>query len=505
MQDAATIVTSTTAWLWGPEKPEGSVLSPSDTFRLLDTAAVAQGTAMQIANALLLFALYMQQLPVNFDAHFLESQNVEKTIQLTIERVKMFILPLEDEACSLEGIESLTLLSLLHLNDGAIRKAWITFRRTLDVSRLNGLQDSFSSSKRNTMSAEAALRRRLWLSTVCGDCYCSLLLGLEPGIGANPFGPDDPLWNDPLADDEANVQRRICLIAIRVATRNASGLSEDENALREVEEGLNQLHDSVAPAWWRSPLFGQAQSSDSAQEPNRLICQFWFFQLRIFAHLPIAFGKPRNGSSCSLRSCIETSRTTLHRYLGLQHAKAHFSRCRAVDQSVFLAAVVLLLSTVQTPDQHLLRTPSRYDSDRALIEQVNDNFDAIGTACRREIVAKDITRILSIMLDITAVGSWDAYSTGRDVPGGCSSSNTIPGESKVPTKGASRIIRSGMGEIIACSVQPMLDRQSPASRLIQRMFGADEAATDEPSCNREECQEKSESTLEDLADPIMLQ
>ena len=468
-------------------------------------AAVAKGSAIQVANTLLLFALYMQQLPVNFDAHFLTSQDVEKTIQLIVERVKIFILPFEDEVCSLEGIESLTLLSLLHLNDGAIRKAWITFRRTLDISKLNGLHNSFSSPKRNTMSADAALRRRLWLSTVCGDCYCSLLLGLEPGIGTTPFGPDDSLWNDPLAEDEANVQRRICLIAIRIATRNAVGLCEDEHALQEIDEALNQLHDSMHSSWWRSPLFPQAQSSHSAKEPNRLICQFWFFQLRIFTHLPIAFGKPGNASSQSLQSCIEASRTTLHRYLGLQHAKAYFARCRTVDQSVFLAAVVLLLATVQPRDQHLLPTTSRYDSDRDLIEQVNDYFDAVGKACSREIVAKDISQILSTMLGITAVGSWDACSTGGDVSGGSGSSSEILGELEIPMEGSSRIVRSGMREIVSSSIQPMLARQSPASRLVQRMFAADQPVTDEPSCSREESQGRSEIGLEDLVDPAMLQ
>ena len=64
---------------------------------------------MHVAKMLLLFALYMQQLPANFDVQFLESQSVERAIELIVERVKLFVLSHEDEGCSLDGLECLTL------------------------------------------------------------------------------------------------------------------------------------------------------------------------------------------------------------------------------------------------------------------------------------------------------------------------------------------------------------------------------------------------------------
>ncbi|KAI1505758.1 hypothetical protein F5X99DRAFT_428869 [Biscogniauxia marginata] len=462
-QDAVTIVTNTTAWLWGAENPPGSVLKTNDALQLLEIAAISRGSAICVAKKLLLFALYMQQLPPKFNVQFLESQNVERAIESIVERVTLFVLSHEDEVCSLDGLECLTFLSLLHLNDGAIRKTWMTFRRILDISRLGGLQNSFSLSARKSSCSDIALRRRLWLSTVCGDCYCSLLLGLEPGLGIAPFGPDDETWNDPLADEEANVQRRICIIVARIAQRNAVGLHQDLHALQEIDEALNRFQDSMPPSWWRAP---------SQKEPNRLICQLWFFQARIFVHIPIAFGRTTNDSLNSLESCMEASRITLQRCLGLQHARDHLSRCRTVEQSVFIAAVVLLLAKVQLQHHKMRSTASRYDSDRALLEQAIDSFEAVGKMCHREHTARQSFEILSTMLGIVTADLEDAFFTARN---SSSAPNTplVPGtpfDSNIAIEGTLGTTKFGMEDIIASSIQPMIDVQSPASRVINLLF-----------------------------------
>ncbi|KAI1370214.1 hypothetical protein F4677DRAFT_370107 [Hypoxylon crocopeplum] len=503
-QDAVTIVTNTTAWLWGAENPPGSVLTSNDAFQLLEIGAISKGNAMHVAKTLVLFALYMQQLPANFDAQFLESRSIEGTIELIVARVKSFILSYEDEACSLDDLECLALLGSIQLNEGAIRKSWMTLRRVLDICRLKGLHNSFSLSARNSSCNDTALRRRLWLSMVCGDCYCSLLLGLEPGLGIAPFGPNDETWNDPLADDDANVQRRICLIVARIAQRNAIGHHQDRHVLQEIDEALNRLQDSMPPSWWKVPSFPQDRSLDSAKEPNRLICQLWFFQARIFAHMPFAFGKTTNDSSNSLESCMEASRITIHRCLGLQYAKGQLSRCRTVDQSVFLAAVVLLLAKVQLQHQKTRPTASRYDSDQALVEQVIDAFEPVGKMCRREHVARQSSEILSTMLDIIAPDSENAAMTASD-----SSTNTPlafgePFDTGVAVKEISGTTKSGMEDIIASSILPVLDVESPASRLINLLFTTKQSTSGVPKHNQELQYRHAGFTLDDSIDPTIL-
>ncbi|KAI8966430.1 hypothetical protein F5Y11DRAFT_155415 [Daldinia sp. FL1419] len=468
-QDAVTIAANSRAGLWGAETPLGSVLSPNDTLQLVDVEAISSGGAIHIAKILLLFALYMQQLPPRFDLQSLESGSIENTIETIVNQVKLFVLSHEDEAASLDGIECLTLLSSVYLNDGEIRRAWMMFRRILDIARLRGFQNSFSLSARSSSCSDAALQRRLWLSTVCGNCYCSLLLGLEPGIGIAPFGPDDETWVDPFADEDANVQRRICLIVSHIAQRNAVGLGEDCTILRETDEALNRLQDSMSVSWWRAPSFRQDRSLNSAKEPNRLICQLWFYQARIFTHLPIAFGKATADTLDSLESCIEASRFTIHRYLGLQHVRDQLSRCRTVEQSTFFAAVVLLLAKVQLQYHEKRSTAPKYDSDRDLIEQVVSSFEVPADVDGREHGARQSYEILSAMLDIIT-SSGNSLLMMNDPDLNTPSTLGTPFDTIEDPKSTFNTIKSGMEDIIMSSIQPALDVDSPASHLIKLLF-----------------------------------
>ncbi|QKX60361.1 uncharacterized protein TRUGW13939_07506 [Talaromyces rugulosus] len=471
-QDAVTIVTNSTAWRWGAENPPGSVLKSDDTMRLLETATISRGSAIHVAKTLLLFALYMQQLPSTFDMQLSKCESVEKAIELIVEQVGLFMLSNEDDTCTLDGLECLTLLSLIPLNDAAIRKAWMAFRRVLDVSRLNGLQNSFSLSARNSSSSDMALRRRLWLSAACGDCYCSLLLGLEPGVGLEPFGPQSERWSDPSADDDANVQRRICLIMVRIAQRNVLGLHHDRHILQDIDMALNELQDPMLSDWWKIPSFREGRSLDSAKEPNRLVCQLWFLQAQIFTHMPIAFGKAAAEAIHSLDTCIEASRFTLNRYIGLLYARDQLSRCRTVDQAVFFAAVVLILAKVQVRHLKMPFTASKYDSDRALVEQVVDSFEAVGKISHREHVGRDIFHILSSLLNIS--GSQDLFSKDDS-----SCNSEVFGGSHLATS------KSGMEDIIASSIQPVLDPQSPASHLIAIFLATSRFAPAAPNNSQE--------------------
>ncbi|KAI2615199.1 hypothetical protein GGR54DRAFT_301723 [Hypoxylon sp. NC1633] len=504
-EDAFTIVKNTTIWLWGPENPPGSVLTPADSSRLLEITAIPRGSTIHIAKILLLFALCMQQLPASFDARSLGSPNVERTIELIVERVNSFVLSNEDDSSSLDGLECLILLCSIQLNDGALRKMWMTVRRILDISRLKGIHKSFSLSKRNSSCGEVALHRRLWLSTVCGDCYCSLLLGLEPGLGLAPFGPDDDTWIDPLADEEANVQRHVCLIVARIAQRNAVGLHQDRHILQEIDEALNKLQDSLPLSWWKTPSFRRDQPLDSAKEPNRLICQLWFFQARMFAHLPIASGNT-NESLHSLESCMEASRISLHRCLNLQHVRDQLSRCRSIDQSALLSAVVLLLSKVQLRYHKISSISSRYDFDRVLLEQVIDSFEAAGEACRREHVVRQSAYILSTMLHIVDADLEHHFLTASTPP----NNDTllalgIPINPEIVNVDAVGMAKYGMEDIIASSIQPVLDIQSPASRLVELLFASTRSASGVPEYFEEPSQGRIGLTLDDVIDPAFLQ
>lgn len=462
-QDAVTIVMNTFAWLWGAETPSGSVLRPDDTIQLLDLATISKGSPVQVAKTLLLFALYMQQLPNSFDETMLGFESVAQAIELIVARVQAFIMSHEDEASSLDGLESLLLLSTIHLNTGDIRKTWASFRRTLDMARLAGLQDSYSAAKRDSVSNEDSLRRRIWLSAACGDCYCSLLLGQEPGIGAHTFGPAHEIWSDPVAEYEANVLRRICAIMVSVAERNAQGLVHNEGVSVELSDRLGSMYGSLPYTWWQTPLFTPDRSLDSAQEPNRLLCQMWYFLANTFIELPIAFGRGTRSAHDSLKNCVDASRNILSRYVGLQHAKDQLSRCRGGEQAAFLSAVVLLLAMVQLRLRSSQKTENpmkrkrhesvlKFELDRNLIQQTITSFDARGKGGCREYVPKQCAEILSTMRDHAF--SDDFFSPVSTVP---SENHSVQG--------------FDMESLIDSAIRPALDRAGPAARLLDLTFG----------------------------------
>jgi hypothetical protein len=464
-------VKSSTAQLWGAENPPGSVLKTSDTTQLLDTANISRATAIDIAKRLLLFALYMQTLPADFNPTLLESQNVEAAIELIVEHVKIFILSQEDGVHSIEVIECLTLLATIHLNDGAIQKAWLILRRTLDICRLHGLQNSYSLSLRDSTCSDMALRRRLWLSTVCGDCYCSLMLGLEPGLGIAPFGPEDEeTWVDPFSEEDANVQRQLTLVIGRIAQRNAVGQQQDRHTLQEIDSALNKIQDSLPSSWWKVPSFRQPRSLDSAKEPIRLVCQLWFLQARIFTHFPVAFGRPAKDSLESMERCMEASRITMQIYIGLQYAKEQLSRCKCADHTVFLAALVLLLARVHLRYHEMHSGGIGRNSDQALLEQVLESFEEAGNMCHREHVVRECGEILSTMMKFDVASSSSSFnsnaSLARETPFAANFSNDF---FLCKTK-------SDMGNIITSLIQPSLDSLNPAAHLIKQVLSAEISA-----------------------------
>lgn len=471
-QDAVTITMNTFAWLWGAETPPGGVFRPDDTAQLLDLATISKGSPIQVAKMLLLFALYMQQLPDDFDESLLGFEDVSRTIDLIVGRSKAYIMTHEDEACSIDGIESLLVLSTIYLNSGDIRKTWSTFRRTVDMAKLAGLQQSFSAAKRNSQSDEDALLRRLWLSAACGDSYCSLLLGQEPATGSEVFGAAHETWIDPVAEKEANVQRLLCGVMAKLTERNAKGLHLDEGITRELEDRLSTIYNSLPVTWWDTPTFPPGRSLDSAQEPTRLLCQMWYFMTQMFVQLPLAFGPHRETAYYDLKECRNAGRNTLSRHLGSQHAKEQLARCRGGEQAAFLSAVVLLMCIVQSRVQfvHVPREKKEkplamsFDLDRTLVQQTIASFEARGKSGRREQISKQCAEILSKMRDFAFREDFIETTVKEAV-------------------GKHNLERLEMEKLIDSAIRPSLSSSTPAARLLDLTFDIDSTIPMPPEWN----------------------
>ena len=463
-QDATTIVANTTAWLWGLRSSPGSILRPNEPIPDLDMAAISNGSSMNLAKALLYLALYMQQLPSEFDTHCLQFSDVGATIEGWVSTVNSLVLSKEDMVCSADGLECLHMLGMIYINEGAIRKAWLSFRRALDVAKMKGFRDSYAGSAQQTQSDELVARRRMWLSTIAADCFLSLLLGLESVLGSQPFGAEKDSWDESVEDVDANFDRRFYLIVARLAQNNFLGQQHDYESAREMDQDLDNLWDSMPSTWQRTPTLRPGRSLESAKDYSRLMCHLSFFQIRIFVHLPFAFSDHETSNSESSRDkCLEAARIILQWYQGLhgQEGKGH-PRCKIMDITAFLAAVTILLAEVDH-DSHSAAKSSRrraYSSDTALVEQFIHAMEALGMSCGREHIAEQGARALSSIL---------AASKRLD---GLALPDTARSEdASTPTYNSStQHQQTGLEDMLVSSFRKALDADSTAARVFDLAF-----------------------------------
>jgi hypothetical protein len=462
-QDATTIVANTTAWLWGLRSSPGSILRPNEPIPDLDMAAISNGSSMNLAKALLYLALYMQQLPPDFNIHCLQFSDVGATIEGYVSTVNSLVLSKEDMVCSADGLECLHMLGMIYINEGAIRKAWLSFRRALDVAKMKGFRDSYAGSAQQTQSDELAARRRMWLSTIAADCFLSLLLGLESVLGSQPFGAEKDSWDESVEDVDANFDRRFYLIVARLAQKNFLGQQHDYKSAREMDQDLDNLWDSMPSTWQRTPTLRPGRSLESAKDYSRLMCHLSFFQIRIFVHLPFAFLDHETSNSESSRDkCLEAARIILQWYLGLQQEGKGHPRCKIMDITAFLAAVTILLAEVDHGSHSAAKSSRRraYSSDTALVEQFIHAMEALGMSCGREHIAEQGARALSAIL-----------AASRKLDGPVLPDTDRSEDASTPTHDfITQHQRTGLEDMLASSFRKALDADSTAARVFDLAF-----------------------------------
>ncbi|CAM1510827.1 Fc.00g083400.m01.CDS01 [Cosmosporella sp. VM-42] len=482
-EDVTTIVNNTTAWVLELARPPGAILKPSGEVKHLDISAVVQCDAVIIAKTLLYLAIYIQQLPPDFDIQRLQMHDVEAKVQCYRHNVSSLVLAHEEMACSVQGLQCLLLLGMVFINDGLFRKAWVNFRRAVDVARIKDCHNGYSSIEQHSTSEEIALHRHLWLSAVMGDCYTSLLLGIEPRSGGEPFF-SDYLWNDRCADADANFERRLCHISAKVSHRNLSGAQKANNELTcDIDNALNALEDSMPDSWWRTPATNGERSIGNAQEYDRLVCHLWFFQLRMFTHLPSLFVE--NGDRDSKRSrsiCLEASRITLHRYLGLRHPGNSQVHTRVIEVAAFIASVILVLASALGPVGRTSKRFRRSTSDIALMEQVIAFLTSLGNSSGREHIAKQSAEVITALLAVC--DSPESWSSSSGLGGSPFIHDSVFDQEKLPhckaKSGESTFLategsledgeKAGLQDVLSSSFQRIIGRDSIPSRLIDTAF-----------------------------------
>lgn len=147
--------------------------SPSRTVdHAFDMTAIRKhSTPLAVAKNLLCISVMLQQLPPHFDQTRLHIGNTATRMDKIMSNVQTLITADDELVSSMEGLDCLVLQGVHHMNNGNPRRAWLTFRRALNVCQLIGIHKT---------SNKLPGGRGLWQQIIQADRYLvSKVLVLE--------------------------------------------------------------------------------------------------------------------------------------------------------------------------------------------------------------------------------------------------------------------------------------------------------------------------------------
>ena len=347
-----------------------------------------------IGRTLLYIAVCSQQLPHSFDTSLLKfPTSVESRIDRYISTVKTLITSDDELVSTVEGLECLVLQGIFQINGGNPRRAWLTFRRALNVAQLMGLH------KRDTAIPGG---RETWFQIVQADRYLGLLLGLPCGSADDEFGPEETFQNPDLSAKERDslFTRKLCQISGKIIERNSNDNIQAYAATQEIEESLEEIAKELPASWWAIPTsLPDGHANKVAETFDRLMIHIWYFQLEALAHLPFMLrAATERRFEYSKFSCLKASREMIYRYLALRQVENSSFCCKVIDFGALVATVILLLGLLEVPLASESReTMEEKQSDRGLVQAVMALMVELETMSG-DVVAKQCGNVIQTLL-----------------------------------------------------------------------------------------------------------
>ncbi|RDW81980.1 hypothetical protein BP6252_03092 [Coleophoma cylindrospora] len=388
-----------------------------NTVTSFHLAEVARQHPTLVTRTLLYIAVCMQQLPNTFDVKSLQITNINETMDKYLSTASL--VTSDDELVStLEGLECLVLQGIFHINAGNLRRAWLTFRRALNVGQLMGLHKGYTQTLFGKQPEKNLSGKRLWYQIIQADRYLALLLGMPCGSADDEIGPEETFQN-PNVDVDQLFNRKMCSISGRIIERN-----QDDNAhafakTQSIDESLENLAKELPPSFWAVPkVLINDHSIHSAQQFDRIMAQILFFQLQSLLHLPYMLrASTERRYEYSRFACLSASRKMLTRYLALRSSMEQSFCCKVVDFGAFTATITIMLALLepsQTP-----KSPAELEQcceDKALVDTIVQSMEDL--SCTGDVVATQSVDVIKTMCAIcdTSGGSSGASNLRLTIP-----------------------------------------------------------------------------------------
>lgn len=421
-QDIKTILQATESW-WAI-RSDGFSSSNSDDARSrwlsYYFSSLTTSHPSFIARALLLVASSLQQLPSDYDFSqlslpLLPADLMEKCLSDTCTSVTS-----NDELVgTMEGLECLYLQGICFSNEGKPRRAWLCFRRALDVAQLMGLHRHLRLSDKDKEFELMERLVRVWWEIFEADRYIALVLGLSYGIANKHCDLEADSIEALGVSREEIYRRKLAIIAGDIIDRNQASKTPAFAATQEIDEKFERLASEMPASWWELPTSLWSGGPQSLACLNsRVLTQFCHYQFETLLHLPFMLrsaAEPRFNYNRSV--CLKASREMIYRYIVLRepHASSRLV-CKITDFQAFTAVIILILNLLEprsAQEDHNQRQRDEHDWQE--IEKVMRIFSN-KTACIDDAVATHGIKVIKTLSDIGRNGGQNSGSMKLAIP-----------------------------------------------------------------------------------------
>jgi hypothetical protein len=227
------------------------------------------------------------------------------------------------------------------------------------------------------------------------------------------------VWTD---TPTGRLERIHCVIASQILERNAKQpYSHDFDLTRSLDVELQRAARSLPGKWWIVPNLNVVTTDSQALFWNtrRLFAQIIHYNLLNQLHLPymLRSSSAEHKYKYSLVACVNASREMILRFITLRNFNGVAHSCRTVDFLALMAAMTLLLAHLDSPlseTENLLA--HQYHSDRAMIEQVQENMEEINRANSDALSAKSAELLRQLLaIDVEATNGSSLGAKGVSV------------------------------------------------------------------------------------------
>jgi len=215
-----------------------------------NVGAVSQAHPAMIARMLLYVTVALQQLPPDFDWNKLQQgQPSDARLDRYISIVQSLVTSDDELASTIEGLECLSFQGLYQFNVGNLRRAWLTYRRAMNIGQLMGL---YKREEAGALSSHPSAKL-IWLQIVQADRYLGLLLGMPCGSADEVIGPEETFTN-PKIHKGLLFTKKLMNIAGRIIERNQAIYTSAFAITQDIDERFETLAKKMPKSWWTIPV-----------------------------------------------------------------------------------------------------------------------------------------------------------------------------------------------------------------------------------------------------------